>query len=62
MEWQLEFYFAQKLEKYLKNFLEDEKKFAFGVCNGCQFLSNLVEIIPGAENWPSFGKNLSKSV
>ena len=51
--------FRPKIRKIFKKFFEDEKKFAFGICNGCQFLSNLVEIIPGAENWPSFEKNLS---
>ncbi|KAI9298284.1 phosphoribosylformylglycinamidine synthase [Neoconidiobolus thromboides FSU 785] len=33
--------------------------FALGVCNGCQFLSNLKELIPGAENWPNFVTNKS---
>ena len=28
--------------------------FTFGVCNGCQMLSNLKDLIPGAENWPQF--------
>ena len=28
--------------------------FALGVCNGCQMLSNLAEIIPGTEHWPRF--------
>ncbi|MDF9833771.1 phosphoribosylformylglycinamidine synthase [Ereboglobus sp. PH5-5] len=35
--------------------------FAFGVCNGCQMMSNLHSIIPGAENWPRFVKNKSES-
>ena len=33
--------------------------FTLGVCNGCQFLSHLKEIIPGAENWPEFKLNRS---
>ena len=33
--------------------------FTLGVCNGCQFLSHLKEIIPGAENWPEFKLNKS---
>lgn len=34
--------------------------FALGVCNGCQMMSNLSSIIPGAENWPHFERNLSE--
>ncbi|MDA9913780.1 phosphoribosylformylglycinamidine synthase subunit PurQ, partial [Methylophilaceae bacterium] len=32
---------------------------ALGVCNGCQMMSNLKSIIPGADKWPKFVKNLS---
>ena len=48
-----------KLKKIFKNFFENEDKFVLGVCNGCQFLSGLKDIIPGASNWPKFEKNLS---
>ncbi|KAF9347498.1 hypothetical protein BGX34_003100 [Mortierella sp. NVP85] len=34
--------------------------FALGVCNGCQFLSQMRELIPGAENWPYFKRNQSE--
>ncbi len=34
--------------------------FALGVCNGCQMMSNLHEIIPGAAHWPKFVKNKSE--
>lgn len=34
--------------------------FALGVCNGCQMMSNLHQIIPGAEHWPKFGRNKSE--
>ncbi|KAG2173508.1 hypothetical protein INT44_007099 [Umbelopsis vinacea] len=34
--------------------------FALGVCNGCQFLSQFHEIIPGAECWPNFKRNESE--
>ena len=34
--------------------------FALGVCNGCQMMSNLREIIPGAAGWPKFLKNKSE--
>ncbi|KAF0103675.1 MAG: phosphoribosylformylglycinamidine synthase [bacterium] len=34
--------------------------FALGVCNGCQMMSRLKDIIPGAEHWPRFERNLSE--
>ncbi len=34
--------------------------FALGVCNGCQMLSTLKELIPGAEHWPRFVRNQSE--
>ncbi len=34
--------------------------FALGVCNGCQMMSGLKDIIPGAEHWPQFKRNLSE--
>ncbi len=34
--------------------------FALGVCNGCQMMSNLRELIPGAERWPHFVRNKSE--
>ena len=34
--------------------------FALGVCNGCQMMANLTELIPGAAHWPRFTKNRSE--
>ena len=34
--------------------------FSLGVCNGCQMMSNLKGIIPGAEHWPKFVRNTSE--
>ncbi|SDY08082.1 phosphoribosylformylglycinamidine synthase [Nitrosomonas halophila] len=34
--------------------------FALGVCNGCQMMSHLREIIPGSAHWPVFGRNQSE--
>ncbi|GLB44218.1 putative cobB/CobQ-like glutamine amidotransferase domain containing protein [Lyophyllum shimeji] len=39
------------------NFFAREDTFALAVCNGCQFLSHLREIIPGAQDWPDFKPN-----
>ena len=50
---------ARAREEFEQFFLRDDS-FALGVCNGCQMMSNLHEIIPGAENWPHFEKNKSE--
>jgi len=42
-----------------EEFFHNENVFTLGVCNGCQMLSNLKDIIPGADFWPSFERNLS---
>jgi phosphoribosylformylglycinamidine synthase len=41
-------------------FFTRDDSFALGVCNGCQMMSHLAPIIPGAEDWPSFERNLSE--
>ncbi len=41
-------------------FFQRKDSFALGVCNGCQMMSNLHEIIPGAENWPHMERNKSE--
>jgi phosphoribosylformylglycinamidine synthase len=34
--------------------------FSLGVCNGCQMMSNIKTLIPGAAHWPHFGRNQSE--
>lgn len=41
-------------------FFNREDTFTLGVCNGCQMLSHLKELIPGAELWPKFMLNTSE--
>ncbi len=41
-------------------FFQRENTFALGVCNGCQMLSQLKSIIPGADLWPRFIRNQSE--
>ncbi|KAF2842944.1 phosphoribosylformylglycinamidine synthase [Patellaria atrata CBS 101060] len=41
-------------------FFERKDTFALGVCNGCQFLSRLKELIPGTASWPTFDRNVSE--
>ena len=41
-------------------FFDRGDTFALGVCNGCQMMSNLHEIIPGTAHWPHFVRNASE--
>ena len=41
-------------------FFARKDTFALGVCNGCQTFSALSGLIPGAEHWPRFERNLSE--
>ncbi|HKW39444.1 MAG TPA: phosphoribosylformylglycinamidine synthase [Burkholderiales bacterium] len=41
-------------------FFSRSDSFALGACNGCQMMSKLRELIPGAEDWPLFVKNRSE--
>ena len=43
-----------------EQFFHRPDTFTFGVCNGCQMLSNLKSLIPGANHWPRFVRNLSE--
>ena len=48
-----------KLRDQFEIFFNRSETFSLGVCNGCQVLSELKEIIPGAEDCPSLKKNIS---
>lgn len=41
-------------------FFNRSDSFSLGVCNGCQMLSNLKELIPGTDHWPKFVRNSSE--
>ncbi|HEY6281014.1 MAG TPA: phosphoribosylformylglycinamidine synthase [Burkholderiales bacterium] len=41
-------------------FFHRADSFALGVCNGCQMMSNMRELIPGSEHWPHFVRNRSE--
>ncbi|MFT3790133.1 MAG: phosphoribosylformylglycinamidine synthase [Rudaea sp.] len=58
--WATSILFNAKLRDEFAAFFADPTKFALGVCNGCQMLAALKEIIPGAEPWPSFERNTSE--
>lgn len=48
-----------KARHEFETFFQRVDTFTLGVCNGCQFLSQLKEIIPGAQDWPAFKQNQS---
>ncbi len=49
-----------ELREAFAQFFARPDTFALGVCNGCQMLSQLKDIIPGAERWPRFLRNRSE--
>ncbi len=48
------------LRDQFSQFFADPDTFALGVCNGCQMLSQLKILIPGAQHWPRFTRNRSE--
>lgn len=58
--WANSILFNDNARNTFESFFKREDTFTLGVCNGCQMLSNLKEIIPGAENWPAFVRNESE--
>ena len=58
--WAKSILFNDWLAQQFQRFFGDANNFALGVCNGCQMLSGLKSIIPGAENWPTMRRNLSE--
>jgi phosphoribosylformylglycinamidine synthase len=57
--WAKTILFNERLKEIFAEFFARADSFALGVCNGCQMMAQLGEIIPGAANWPHFGRNLS---
>ncbi len=58
--WAKSILFNQRARDEFQAFFERGDRFGLGVCNGCQMLSNLRGIIPGAEGWPRFVRNTSE--
>ncbi|MBF8638889.1 phosphoribosylformylglycinamidine synthase [Pseudomonas fulva] len=52
--------FNSRARDAFQAFFERNDSFAMGVCNGCQMMSNLHELIPGTEYWPHFVRNRSE--
>ncbi|MGL4667648.1 MAG: phosphoribosylformylglycinamidine synthase, partial [Saezia sp.] len=58
--WARSILFNAALRSQFEQFFKRQDTFALGVCNGCQMLAALAEIIPGAEHWPIFTRNRSE--
>ena len=52
--------FNARARDAFQSFFERTDSFSLGVCNGCQMMSNLSELIPGSELWPHFVRNRSE--
>jgi phosphoribosylformylglycinamidine synthase len=51
---------SPRARKEFERFFARADTFTLGVCNGCQMVSNLKEVIPGADHWPRFVRNRSE--
>jgi len=58
--WAKSVLFNPKLRDQFEKFFHRQETFSLGICNGCQMLSQLAPLIPGAENWPRFHRNTSE--
>jgi len=58
--WAKTILFNSRANDQFASFFQRPDSFSLGVCNGCQMLSNLKSIIPGADHWPRFVKNDSE--
>jgi phosphoribosylformylglycinamidine synthase len=58
--WARSILFNERLAAQFQAFFQRKDTFALGVCNGCQMMAELADIIPGAQAWPRFTTNLSE--
>ncbi|HET9652152.1 MAG TPA: phosphoribosylformylglycinamidine synthase subunit PurQ, partial [Usitatibacter sp.] len=58
--WAKSILFNARAREEFERFFRRDDSFALGACNGCQMMSNLKDIIPGAQNWPHFERNASE--
>ncbi|MGF6434401.1 phosphoribosylformylglycinamidine synthase [Kosakonia sp. 1610] len=57
--WAKSILFNERVRDEFETFFHRPQTLALGVCNGCQMMSNLRELIPGSELWPRFVRNHS---
>jgi phosphoribosylformylglycinamidine synthase len=59
MGWAKSILFEPTMRAMFAEFFFRQDTFALGICNGCQMIAGLKELVPGAEHWPRFSENLS---
>jgi phosphoribosylformylglycinamidine synthase len=55
--WAKSILFNESVRAEFSAYFQREDTFTLGVCNGCQMISSLKELIPGAAHWPRFVRN-----
>jgi len=58
--WAKSILFNPRLREQFVNFFARPETFTLGICNGCQMLSTLKVLVPGADHWPRFVRNRSE--
>ncbi len=58
--WAKTILYNPRLAEQFAAFFGRADSFALGVCNGCQMMSQLASLIPGAQHWPRFERNASE--
>lgn len=58
--WAKTILFNAQLDEQFATFFARSDTFCLGICNGCQMMTNLSPIIPGAASWPKFTRNKSE--
>ena len=58
--WAKSILFNPQLRDQFQQYFERQDSFTLGVCNGCQMMATLKELIPGAGHWPRFVRNRSE--
>ena len=58
--WANSILFNPRARDQFEAYFHRDDTFSLGVCNGCQMMSNLKDIIPGAAHWPAFKRNRSE--
>ncbi|MCX8639698.1 phosphoribosylformylglycinamidine synthase [Gilliamella sp. B3172] len=58
--WAKSILFNEQVRNEFAQFFERNDTLSLGVCNGCQMMSNLKDLIPGAQLWPRFVRNVSE--
>jgi len=59
MGWAKSILFEPTMRAMFAEFFVRHDTFALGICNGCQMIAGLKDLVPGADHWPRFSENFS---